>query len=150
MFLDTQAEITVSDPSGWKGFFVGQRIKAQGVVRVDVGVDLKKMKPEDIVIDQGAKSVSVYFPAAEIMNSSISGDIDIQNKKGVWTNIKDLFNKEEGADYNLAVNELVSQANAAAKSQEGVFDEVNSGAAGFAVFIVGHLLPGYSVQVGQK
>jgi hypothetical protein len=150
LFLDSKAEIKIQEANGWKGFFVGQTINAQGTVRVDVGVDLKKMKPEDIVIDVKNKTVNVYLPAAEIMDSSIFGNVEIQNKKGVWTNVKDLFNNDKSEDYNLAVNELVSQANAAAKSKENIFQEVNTGASSFAAFVVGNLLPGYTVQVGQK
>jgi hypothetical protein len=150
LFLDTKANIKIQDASGWKGFFVGQDISAQGTIRVDVGVDLKRMKPEDIVINPQNKTVVVYLPAAEILDSSLFGDIEIQDKKGLWTNIKDFFAKDSGADYNIAVNELIARANAAAKSKDEIFQEVNAGAGDFVIFAAGALLPGYTVQTSQK
>lgn len=150
LFLDTQAEITIRDTSGFKGFFVGQKINAQGVVRVDVGEDFKKIKPEDIVIDQANKKISVYLSGAEILDSSIFGDIKIENKKGLWTNVKDLFKDDKSFEYNLSANELIAQANFAAKDKGEFFQAADQATASFIAYVAGNLLPGYAVEVKKK
>jgi len=149
LFLDTKAEITVRDDSGFKGFFVGQKISAQGVVRVDVGEDLKKLSPEDVVIDRQNKKISVYLAGAEVLDSSIFGDIKIENKKGLWTNVKDLFKDDKSFEYNLSANELVAQANFAAKDQ-GFFDEADKATADFVSYVVLGLLPDYQIELRKK
>lgn len=150
IFLDTKAEITVRDDSGFKGFFVGQRISAQGMVRVDVGEDLKRLSPEDVVIDHQNKRVTVYLSGAEILDSSIFGDIRIENRKGLWTNVKDLFNGDKSFEYNLSANELIAQANFAAKDDVEFFQAADQATGQFVSYVVGNLLPGYSVETKKK
>lgn len=150
LFLDTQANITIKDDSGWKGFFVGQKISAQGVVRIDVGEDFKKIRTEDIVIDRVNKKISVYLSSAEILDSSIFGDIKIENKKGLWTNVKDLFKDDKSFEYNLSANELIAQANFAAKDRVEFFQAADLSTAQFIAYVAGNLLPGYAVEVKKK
>jgi hypothetical protein len=150
LFLDTKAEITVRDDSGFKGFFVGQKISAQGVVRVDVGEDLRKLSAEDVVIDNQNKKVTVYLSGAEVLDSSIFGDVRIENKKGLWTNVKDLFNDDKSFEYNLSANELIAQANFAAKDKTEFFQTADQSAAQFISYVIGNILPDYTVEVRKK
>jgi hypothetical protein len=150
LFLDTKAEILVRDTSGFKGFFVGQKINAQGVVRVDLGENFKKMEPKDIVIDQAGKKLIVYLSGAEILDSSIFGDIRIENRKGLWTNVKDLFNDDKSFEYNLSANELIAQANFAAKDKGDFLAAADQATSQFIAHMAGDLLPGYAVEVRKK
>ncbi|TAN32678.1 DUF4230 domain-containing protein [Patescibacteria group bacterium] len=109
-FLVTQTNIinqSVKIDSGeqtfWQKLLWGQVVRAQAVVEVNVGVDLKKMTANDVRV--AANKITIYMPQAEIFNSRVAGDVNVENKQGI---LKRLLEKDDG--YNKAIAELTKQA----------------------------------------
>ncbi|HUT21845.1 MAG TPA: DUF4230 domain-containing protein [Candidatus Bipolaricaulota bacterium] len=103
--------ITIENTQGtWKDLFFGQTIEARGVVEVSMGIDLQKVKEEDV--DFQLNKVILYLPQTEIYNTRLVGRIDVQNKQGI---LKRLLDSDDG--YNQALEELTVQAEAAAKQE---------------------------------
>ncbi|MBD3247860.1 DUF4230 domain-containing protein [Candidatus Falkowbacteria bacterium] len=150
LIASNDVEIVLENSEGWKDFFTGDKIKAQGDVRVDIGVDLENFNANDIVIDHVNEDVVVYLPKAGILNSSLSGDLDVESKKGVWTGIKDFFSGEKSDDYNRASRELISQGEKAALSQDQLFAEARQSTARLIELIIKSGLPDYSIEIKEK
>lgn len=106
-----QATIDQSTGSVWKDFFWGQDITAHATLRVNAGVDLRKITKADVVVD--AKQIRVLVPPIETHSVEIVGDITLQNHQGV---LKRLFDNNDG--YNIASNELRAAALRAAISPD--------------------------------
>ncbi len=103
-FTTTQdATIDQSTGSVWKDFFWGQDITAHATLRVSAGVDLRKVKPSDVVVD--SRSIHVLLPPIQTQSVEIVGDITLQNHQGV---LKRIFDNNDG--YNIASNELRAAA----------------------------------------
>lgn len=117
-FLVTQSfvyneniKITNSSESFWHDLLWGQAIQAYGITEVNLGVDLAKLGEEDVRVE--AEKITVSIPAAEIFNSRIVGDINLENKQGV---LKRIFENDDG--YNQAVAEMIKQAEKNATTPE--------------------------------
>lgn len=95
----------------WQRLLWGQEIKASGVAEVNLGVDLSKVKVEDISLADN--KIIVKLPTAEIFNSRLVGNIEVENKQGV---LKRLLENDDG--YNQAMAELLKQAEAATFSDD--------------------------------
>jgi hypothetical protein len=104
------ATISTDTSSIWKKLLWGQEIKASGVVEVNMGVDLAKILEEDIEIS--GKKIILSIEPAEIFNSRVVGNINLENKQGL---LKRLLENDDG--YNQAQSELLKQA------EEAVFEE---------------------------
>jgi hypothetical protein len=109
LFLSQSSEIVIKENSNWSDVLWKKSIIAEGMIRVDVGVDISKLETGDIEIDNEKKIVRVNMPAAEVLDASMYGDLAVETESGLFTSIQDLF-KEGTDDYNLAVNTLVESA----------------------------------------
>ena len=147
LFLNTNIDLVIKNEKGWKKFFVADSINAQGVVRVDIGVDLKDIDNNDIFIDHKNKNIVFYLPEAEILDSSLFGDMEIETKKGLWTSIEDFFDGDESEEYNLAARELINQAESLSKTKSEIFQEAHMSSAGLVRLIVHNVAPGYSLEL---
>jgi hypothetical protein len=119
-YIDQEAEITVDKGSKWSNLLWGQTVKAQGVIRVDVGVDLSKLTEADIEVNRAERTVRIRVPEAEIMNASQNGDIEVTSDQGV---LKFLLDNDPNEDHNRALAELIAGAKAAVLQDTALFDE---------------------------
>jgi hypothetical protein len=124
-FLVTQnytlnQKVTIDKNTGvfWKDFFWGQEITASAVVKINSGVDLRKLAVEDIQLSN--KQVKLTLPPIEIQSTEIISDIELQNSQGI---LKKIFNNEDG--YNTALGLIKEQAQTAA-SQEDLIKEAQA------------------------
>lgn len=117
-FLVTQSfvynesiKITNSSESFWHDLLWGQAIRAYGITEVNLGVDLAKLGEEDVKLEKDKAIITI--PTAEIFNSRIVGDINLENKQGI---LKRIFENDDG--YNQAMAEMIKQAEASAVTPE--------------------------------
>lgn len=147
LYLDEETTITVEGSGGLKGLLFGKELKARALVRSDVGVDLKTMTEEDIEIDSGTKIIVIKLPGANILTSGISGNVEVEGSRGIWTSVKELFTDEGNDDYNRAVNQLISNAERAVRARTDVFDSARADTAKLISWVAGQLAPGYKIEV---
>ena len=108
----SEQKVTIDNTSGtwWKDLFWGQTIDASSVLKVSLGVDLRKLQPQDIT--SNAK-ITINLPPIEVQSVEVLWDIILQNSQGV---LKRLLNNDDG--YNQALAQLKDQAKKAAMSAE--------------------------------
>lgn len=104
-------KITSNSDSFWRRMLWGQAIRAYGIAEVNLGVDLAKLGENDIEVS--SDKVKVTIPEAEIFNSRLVGDINLENQQGI---LKRIFENDDG--YNQAVTEMMKQAEANATTSE--------------------------------
>ena len=150
LFLDEEVNITIKDVRGWKGFFLGDEIRAQGLVRVDLGVDLSNLSEEDIKVDIENNKIELTIANASILDTSLSGTLDIENQKGIWTNISDFFLENESDDYNRAIEDMIKQTIEAAQEEAKILTEAQDNTVKLLELIVGSSAPDFEVVVVSK
>lgn len=123
VYIDQESEIVIDRGSDWSNFWWGQTITAEGLIRSDVGVDLSKVTAESIVVDHDQKTITISVPAAEILDTSLSGEIEVVTKSGI---LKKLLLNDTNADYNLALSQLTTDATAAVNADEALFVEARN------------------------
>ncbi len=101
--VNQSVKIAVKQETFWDRLLWGQVITAYGVVEVNSGVDLDKLKEENVKIS--GDKVLVEISKVEIFNSRLVGDISLENKQGI---LKRVFESDSG--YNQAMTELVKKA----------------------------------------
>jgi len=126
LFLDQEKTLTIDQGSGWSNFWWGQTIEAEAIMRVDVGVDYQKVAPEDIVIDNDTRTLTITIPPAEILDSSLYGEIEVQATNGL---LRQLFANDPNQDFNLALEELDKDARATVQDDEELFSEAEQDSA---------------------
>ena len=123
VYIDQQSEIVIDRGSDWSNFWWGQTITAEGLIRTDVGVDLSKLTSENVKVDHEQKTITIQLPAAEILDSSLSGEIEVVTKSGI---LKKLLLNDTNADYNLALSQLTTDAMTAVNADETLFVEARN------------------------
>lgn len=121
--VNQDSEITVDKGSKWSNLFWGQTIDARGVIRVDIGVDLSSLTEEDIVVNHKKKTVSIALPQATILNASQFGDIEVDTKQGI---LKYVLDNDPNDDHNRALDQLITDATVAVRSDETLFEEART------------------------
>ena len=147
VFLDSEAEIETPKHDSWKDIFVGNKITVKGVIRVDVGVDMKGLSLEDIAVDEGQKIVSVKLPSADILNASLYGEIDLDEDKAILDKIKSIFVDKRNEDYNRAIQILVAGAKDKVAGDGNIYNEARADSIKLVELIVGGVLKDYRVIV---
>lgn len=142
VFVDQQTEITVDQGSGWSNFLWGQKIEAEGLVRIDIGVDMNSLSEEDIVIDEETKTIKISLPKAQILDASISDEIELKSSNGV---LRKIFRNDPSSDFNMAFEKLISEAQSAVNSDQEVFDESRENSTELLRLIVESL--GYKLEI---
>ncbi|MFC1780183.1 DUF4230 domain-containing protein [Patescibacteria group bacterium] len=117
---EQEAVISIDQGSAWSNFWWGHEITADGLMQVDVGVDLANLTTDDITVDDDNKIISINLPKAEVYNSSLEGDIEVTTQSGI---LKKLLATDDNEDYNLAFDELSLQAEAAVEEDEELLNE---------------------------
>lgn len=133
------ATIKTGETSVWKKLLWGQEVRASAVVEVNMGVDLAKTKAEDIEVK--SNKVVVNIPQAEIFNSRLVGDVNVENTQGI---LKRLLQNDDG--YNQAMAELIKQAETAASSSQ-IMEAANNKAKEEIQRLVGYMAPEKTIEI---
>lgn len=113
LYINQEATIKVDQGSDWSNFWWGQTITAKSLMKVNVGVDFKKIKESDITINNVSKTITIKLPSAEVLDVSLGGDITVNSQTGI---LKLIFDNNTNSDYNKALNQLKLDATAAANA----------------------------------
>lgn len=108
-YINQEVRIAIEENSDWSDLLWMDVINAEGLVRVDIGVDLSELSSRDITINEDNKTIEIDLPESEILTATIEGEITVDSERGLVTSIGELF-EEEADDYNLAVSELIKLA----------------------------------------
>lgn len=117
VYIDQKSSISVNNDSEWSSLLWGQTITSKGLMKVSVGVDISSVKDTDIAVDTVSKRITINLSAAKILNTELVGDIEITNQQGI---LKSLFANDPNADFNQALSQLVTDANAAVNADPAV------------------------------
>ncbi len=147
VFADTKVEIETPKSNDWKDLFVGNKITVGGLVRVDVGLDMKGLGLEDIAVDPGNKSVTIDLPAATVLDSSLYGELDFNEDKAILDKLKSLFKDTQNEDYNNALQTLLAKATEQVSANGSIFNEARADSIKLVELIVVSLLKDYKVIV---
>jgi acyl carrier protein len=147
VYVNSEVEIETPKNNNWTDLFTGKKLTVNGLVRVDVGVEMKNMRPENINVDSGSKIVTISLPHAEILDASLSGELDIYEDKAVVEKIKDIFKNTQNEDYNLAMQRIISNAKSQVKANEEIFNQARLDSLKLVELIVSGMLDGYQVVI---
>lgn len=147
VFVNSKAEIETPKNNNWTDLFIGKKITVRGIVRVDVGVDMNKLSPDNIAVNNRQKVVIISLPPAEILDSSLSGELDVDDDKAIVEKLKDLFKDTQNDDYNLALSTLIDNAKSQVINDEVVFNAARNDSLKLVQLIVSGMLDGYEVLI---
>lgn len=109
--FNQQVTIDKSSGSEWKDIFWGQTITAFANIKVNSGVDLADLQPQDVKITP--ENIVISLPPIEEESIELLGDITLQNKQGI---LKKIFDNDSG--YNTAYARLKAEAQKAASQED--------------------------------
>lgn len=147
VFADSKAEIETPKNNDWTDLFLGKKITVRGLVRIDVGVDMKNMRLENIVIDNQKKLVTITLPHAEILDASLSGQLDLDEDKAIVEKLKGFLQDTQNDDYNLALETLIEQAKSQVMANENIFTEAREDSIKLIELIVRGMLADYQLII---
>lgn len=145
VYLNQETTILIESDSQWSNLLWGQEITASGLIRNDLGIDINQLNQNNVEIDESTQTITIYVPDISILDSSLFGDLKIETKKGLFQNIKDLFQSDKSQDYNLATNELINQAVEVISSDQELLDEARKDSHTFLINILQET--GYTINV---
>lgn len=125
LVTDQEMTIEIDYDSPWSQFFWGHQVTANGIMQVDLGVDLSKLGEDDIEVDHDSKTIKISLPDTEVYETSLEGPIEVSTKSGIF---KKLFDSNDNEDYNLALSELKKQAETSTTEDEELMSEAQSSA----------------------
>ena len=147
VFVNSKAEIETPKNNDWTDLFTGKKITVNGLVRVDVGVEMKNMRPENILVDTRSKTVTISLPHAEILDASLSGELDVDQDKAVVEKLKDIFKNTQNEDYNLALQTIIDNAKSQVTADETIFEQARNNSLKLVELIVSGMLQDYQVLI---
>lgn len=147
VFVNSKAEIETPKNNDWTDIFTGKKIRVDGLIRVDVGVEMKNMRPENISVDAKKKTVTISLPHAEILDASLSGELNIDEDKAIVEKLKDVFKNTQNDDYNLALQTLIDSAKSQVTADENIFNSARSDSVKLVELIVSGMLDDYQVII---
>lgn len=147
VFVNSKAEIDTPKNNNWTDIFIGKKLTVLGLIRVDVGVDMKNMRPENIVVDPLKKIVTISLPHAEILDSSLSGQLDLMADKSIVEKLKGLLKNTQNEDYNLALQTLIRSANNQVMADESIFSSARDDSGKLVQLIVSGMLKDYLIII---
>lgn len=147
VFVNSKAEIETPKNNDWTDIFTGKKITVDGLIRVDVGVEMKNMRPENILVDTKQKTVTISLPHAEILDASLSGELSINEDKAVVEKLKDIFKNTQNEDYNLALQTLIDNAKSQVTADENIFNSARADSLKLVELIVSGMLDGYQLNL---
>lgn len=147
VFADSKVEIETPKNNNWTDLFVGKKIIVDGVIRIDVGVDMKNLSLNNIIVDSDKKTVTIKLPHAEILDSSLYGQLDFSENKAIVDKLKGFFKDMQNEDYNLALKALVDNAKVEVSADEDIFTQAREDSVKLVTLIVLGMLKDYQVVV---
>lgn len=147
VFVNSRAEIETPKNDNWTDLFTGKKITVNGLVRIDVGLEMKNMRAENIKVNSRDKVVEISLPQAEILDASLSGELDISLDKAVIERLKDIFKNTQNEDYNLAMITLIDSAKKQVIANEDIFNQARLDSLRLVELIVSEMLDGYQVVI---
>lgn len=147
VFVDSEAQIETPKHNDWKDLFVGNKITVEGIIRVDVGVDMKNLGLEDIAIDTEQKTVTVDIPSADILDASLYGELDFDQDKAILDKLKSIFINKQNEDYNRAIQILINKAKEEVYLNGNIYNEARADSIKLIELIVGGILKDYRIIV---
>lgn len=145
IFLDQETEIVIDQGSAWSNFWWGQKISAEAIIRVDLGVDFSKLSEENIQIDEVNKVISIILPVPEILDASLNGDIEVVTQNGV---LKQLLKNNPNEDFNLALEKLLEDAKRIVGEDEDLNKEAKEDSIKILQLVLKDL--GYEIEVVEN
>lgn len=142
VFAEEDTTIEIGQDSRWNNLLWGHTIEAEGTMRMDVGVDMNEFNTNNIKVDEATKKITINIPDAEILNTSLFGEMQIETQSGI---LKQLFENDKSADFNLALEQLREKAEASLSERPEIFEEAKSDSINLITLIVGNL--GYQVEI---
>lgn len=142
VFLDEDTTIEIKEGSRWNNLLWGHTVQAEATIRVDVGVDMNKLTANKISVDEVTKKVIIDLPDAEILDTSLFGEMEIETKSGI---LKQLFENDKSEDFNLALEQLREKAEEGVISRPEIFTEAKTDSINLVSLIVQSL--GYTAEV---
>jgi hypothetical protein len=125
VLMDQVSTVKVDQGSSWSNFWWGYEVNARGMMKSDIGVDLAKVKTQDIIIDENNKTICVKYPAPEVSSISLEGQIEVQTKTGI---LKRILDSSASQDYNLALTQLKEDTKNAIKGRPELLTEARDAA----------------------
>ena len=147
IFADSKVEIETPKNNNWTDYFVGKKITVGGVIRIDVGVDMKNLSLENILVDSEKKTVTIKLPHAEILDSSLYGQLDFSENKAIVDKLKGFFKDTQNEDYNLALQALVDSAKKQVSADEEIFTQARADSVKLVDLIVSGTAKDYQVVI---
>lgn len=132
VLVDQKATIKVDQGSDWSNFFWGQETNARGQMKIDVGVDLSKLKESDILINNDLKTICIKYPQSEINNVGIEGDIEMTTKAGI---LKTLLSQDKTQDFNNALSKLKEESTKGVLAKEDLLKQAQDAADSTLTFL---------------
>jgi hypothetical protein len=123
VYINQESTIKVDQGSDWSNFWWGQTITAEGLMKVNVGLDFKKIKAEDILVDQISKVITIKAGPAEVISVSIDGNIKVKNEAGI---LKLIFDNDTNEDYNTALEKLTEESKAAVEANKDIMSDARN------------------------
>lgn len=133
-------KVTIDNRTGsfWRDLAWGQLITASALMKVGLGIDLMKLKPEDIIVS--GRKAKISLPEIEIQSVELAGAISLKNEQGI---LKMALDSDDG--YNQALEQLKEGVKSAAMSQE-VKNLARENAEGEIGRLVGFLSPDLEME----
>ncbi len=133
-------KVTIDNRTGsfWRDLAWGQLITASALMKVGLGIDLMKLKPEDIIVS--GRKAKISLPEIEIQSVELAGAISLKNEQGI---LKMALDSDDG--YNQALEKLKEGVKSAAMSQE-VKNLARENAEGEIGRLVGFLSPDLEIE----
>lgn len=147
VFVNSKAEIETPKNNDWTDLFMGKKIIVRGLIRVDVGVDMKHLRLENIEVDSRRKVVTVTLPQADILNSSLSGKLELDEDLQIVDKLKGLFENTQNEDYNDALEILISDATSQVMADPEIFTTARLDSIKLVNLIVSGMLSDYQVVI---
>jgi hypothetical protein len=144
VYLDQTSKIVVDKGSDWENLWWGQTINAQSLMKINVGIDFKKLQSSDVNVDTGAKVITLKLPQAEVLDATLAGDIKVQSTSGI---LKYLLANDTNSDYNLALKQLSEDATAAVKSDVTIMKQARSDSIDSLKLLLKDT--GYTIQISE-
>ncbi len=133
-------KVTIDNRTGsfWKDLAWGQLITASALMKVGLGIDLMKLKPEDVIVS--GRKAKINLPEIEVQSVELAGAISLKNDQGI---LKMVLDSDDG--YNQALGQLKEGVKTAATSQE-VKSLARKSAEGEIGRLVGFLSPDLEIE----
>lgn len=145
VYSDQSAEIRVDQGSDWSNFWWGKKIVASGRVRTDIGINFQNLDEDDVEVDQENKVIRIKGIEPEILDSSITGEVQVKDEGSI---IRRILTDKSDEDYALASDQLIAAARRAIEGDSELDKEVIESVEEF----LAALFPesGYRVEIEEE